>query len=116
MKLNVYSVFDQKTSAFLPPFTMRSDGEAIRALQGAVDDVQHNFHRYAEDYTLHRLGHLEDTNGVLVPEAPAPFFVIACITLVRDPQLEVTPEGENVIHPSMTPLEEAVSNGKDKDV
>lgn len=63
MKLNVYSIFDSKVQAFLPPFYMRTDGEARRATVSASMDPSQNFHVHAADYTLFCLGEFDDESG-----------------------------------------------------
>jgi len=59
----VFGIYDSKTDAFLPPFMMKTVGEAERALQTHINDPQHNFCRYAEDFTLFELGTWEDSNA-----------------------------------------------------
>ena len=66
MKLNVYTVFDSKVGAYLQPFFMRGDGEAIRAMQETASNVQSNFHKYAADYTLFRIGEYEDQTDKII--------------------------------------------------
>jgi hypothetical protein len=65
MKLNVYSVFDSKAGAYIPPFFMQNDGVARRAFGDAANDVNHKFCAHAEDYTLFRLGTFDDATGVI---------------------------------------------------
>lgn len=67
MKVNVYSVFDSKVEAYLLPFFMRADGEAVRAVLAASSDRQHQFYSHAADYTLFKIGVFEDIRGVLTP-------------------------------------------------
>lgn len=62
MILRVFAIYDSKAEAYLPPFTMKSKGEAIRALSGLVNDAQHNFCKYAEDFTLFDIGSWDDTS------------------------------------------------------
>lgn len=65
MKLLVYSFFDSKVKAYLPPFYMRADGEAVRAVREACR-TDPNFNRYPADYTLFRLGEFDDETGRIV--------------------------------------------------
>ena len=48
----IYAVFDSKVGAYLQPMFFRSNGEAIRAFASAVGDVDHQFSKFASDYTL----------------------------------------------------------------
>ena len=63
MILKVFSIFDSKTNAFFPPICMKTVGEVERALTGHCNDPEHNFCKYAEDYTLFELGSWNDENG-----------------------------------------------------
>ena len=56
MILQVFSVYDTKAEAFLPPVFMHSKGEMIRAFGDAANDPQHQFHRHPADYVLFHLG------------------------------------------------------------
>lgn len=69
MKLQVYSVYDKAVNGFLPPFYVRSKGEAIRSFTDAANDAAHQFHKHAMDYVLMYLGTFDDGAGVF--EQPA---------------------------------------------
>lgn len=58
----IFAIYDSKAEAYLTPFFMRSKGEAIRGLTACVDDPQHNFSKYAEDFTLFELGEWSEVN------------------------------------------------------
>lgn len=68
MKLNMYSVFDSKAGAYIPPFYLANDGMARRAFADSANDLNHAFCKYAEDYTLFRLGEFDDSTGRIVME------------------------------------------------
>lgn len=63
MLVKVFGIYDSKAEAYLPPFFMKSKGEAIRAITAHVNDAQHNFCKYSEDFTLFELGSFDDSNG-----------------------------------------------------
>lgn len=63
MIMNIYSVFDSAVGAYLPPQLMQSKGAAIRAVQDAVNDPQHQFARHASDYALFELGTWDDQDA-----------------------------------------------------
>ena len=67
MKLRVYTVFDSKVEAFLTPFFMRADGEAVRAAVEAGYQDNHNFSKYAADYTLVCIGEWDDATAAFYP-------------------------------------------------
>lgn len=54
--LKVFAVFDAKAEAYLNPFFAGSTGIAIRMFESAAHKADHDFHRYAPDYTLFELG------------------------------------------------------------
>jgi len=62
---NIYSVYDSKAEAFLQPFFATADGVAIRMFQQAANDSEHDFSKWAEDYTLFNLGKWDPKNGTL---------------------------------------------------
>jgi len=63
MILKVYVIYDSKAEAYLPPFMMKNKGDCIRAISSHVNDPQHNFCKYAEDFTLFELGSWDDSNA-----------------------------------------------------
>lgn len=63
MKLNIYSIYDRKAGAYLPPFTFRSHAEAIRAIQQTAVSKESNLGKYPEDFTLRLLGEFDDDTG-----------------------------------------------------
>lgn len=60
----IFVIYDSKAEAYLQPFFMKSKGEAIRAISDLVDDPQHNFCKYAADFTLFEVGSFDDSNAV----------------------------------------------------
>lgn len=63
MIVKMYSVYDSKAEAFLPPFFMLSRGSAIRDFSDAVNDASHVFFKHREDYTLFELGSFDDSSA-----------------------------------------------------
>jgi len=62
MKTKVYTIFDSKTAAYLQPFYLRSNGEAIRAFTEAVNDPKSTFYKYPEDFILFEIGTWDDND------------------------------------------------------
>lgn len=62
----VFSVYDSKAESYLQPFFSQNCGTAIRSMSEATQDVNHNFHKYAADYTLFQIGKFDDQSGDLV--------------------------------------------------
>lgn len=70
MKTLIFSVYDKAVGAFLPPFYVRSRGEALRSFSEACNDGKHNFNRHAADYSLMFLGYFDDTSGMFSTADP----------------------------------------------
>lgn len=61
MVIKIFSVYDSKAEAYLPPFFMPSRGVALRAFAEASNSADHKFSRYAADFTLFELGEFCDS-------------------------------------------------------
>lgn len=59
----VFTVYDAKTEAYLPPFYSISVGQAERSFSDACNDSSHEFHKHAEDFTLFQIGEFDDAKG-----------------------------------------------------
>lgn len=64
MIFNIYTVWDECTKAYLQPMFFVSKGQAIRALTSAVNDPEHDFHKYSDQYVLFELGSYDNANAV----------------------------------------------------
>lgn len=60
---HVFSIYDQKAAAFLPPFILPRKEMAIRTFTDCVQSDDHQFGSHPEDYTLMSLGTFNDENG-----------------------------------------------------
>lgn len=86
MIMNVYCVFDKKTSVFFPPFTSATDASVCRELTlqlrkgGPISE-------FPEDYELYCVGLFDDTDANIAPGVP-PRFVC------RLDSLRASPNGE----------------------
>lgn len=67
MKLRVFTVFDAKALAYLPPFFMGEIGAAVRAFKECANDGTHMFGKHPEDFTLFCLGVWDDATAVFEP-------------------------------------------------
>lgn len=70
MIIKIFTVFDSKAEAYLPPFSFGQVGEAIRSFLDAAGAPDHKFNTHAEDYTLYHLGTFDDSQGIfeLLPQ------------------------------------------------
>lgn len=73
MKLKIFSVYDSKAEAYLPPFFVGSTGLAVRMFSQAAQDSSHQFCKHASDFTLFELGVWDDEHSAFViASAPRP--------------------------------------------
>lgn len=64
MILKVFSVYDSKVEAYLPPLFMKSRGEFLRSFSEAVNDSNSNLSKYSGDYTAFELGTWDDSRSL----------------------------------------------------
>lgn len=67
MLTKLFSVHDVKANAYLPPFTMRTNAEAIRAFDTTCKDKSSQFSAHPSDFTLCLLGEFNSETGLLSP-------------------------------------------------
>jgi hypothetical protein len=65
MKLEIFSVYDSKAKAFLPPFFLPMVGQATRIFQNCANDKTHQFGANPADYTLFHLGDFDDEKAII---------------------------------------------------
>lgn len=63
MLLHIFTVFDSKAEAYLPPFYMGTKAQAVRAFTDSANDPNHAFHKHPDDYTLFNLGKFDDATA-----------------------------------------------------
>ena len=63
MIFKIFSVYDNKAKAYLPPFVLGQVGQAVREFAYCSNDKTHQFGRHPEDYTLTELGTFDDESG-----------------------------------------------------
>lgn len=62
MLMKVFTVYDSKVEAYLPPLFYKSRGEFLRAFTEAVSDPKSNLGKYPGDYTAFEVGTWDDSN------------------------------------------------------
>jgi len=65
MKHRIFTVFDVKAQAYLPPFCLHERGLAIRAFADCVNSKDHQFGKHPGDYTLFEMGSFDDSKAVI---------------------------------------------------
>lgn len=63
MLLQMFTVYDSKAEAYLPPFFMAARGAAVRSFSDTCNDPTHAFNQHPEDYTLFHLGQYDDQHA-----------------------------------------------------
>lgn len=88
MQMSMFAVHDSKAAAFLTPFFSPTRATAIRAFRSACLDSNHDFHRYAADYTLFELGEFDDQDGVISTHESPQSIGLALVFLSEAESLE----------------------------
>lgn len=86
MKLNIYTIYDEKAAAYLNPFFLQNDNMAIRTIAEIMHDGTHAFTRFASDYTLYYLGEYDNTTGVFMCEKRLVFTLLEIRALYAQSQ------------------------------
>jgi len=105
---NVYAIFDHAVKAFLPPFCLRNDGQAIRTFTDCVNSQNHQFHEHPEDYNLFLIGTFDDSLAEFKNLEPAPKNLGSGLALLR--RAPSTPAQIELLN------QPPVSNGADKEL
>lgn len=66
----MFSIYDSKAKAYLPPFILPNSQMAQRTFGDCVNSEKHQFHAHPEDYTLFQLGTFDDAVGKFMPATP----------------------------------------------
>lgn len=61
--MRLYSVYDNKAEQFSPPQVYHNDMLALRAFEALVNDDKTLINSYPEDFSLHYVGNLGDSDG-----------------------------------------------------
>ncbi|AXL15265.1 nonstructural protein [Microviridae sp.] len=63
MLKKIFAIYDEKSEAYLQPFFMDTNGQAIRAITDCLSDPDHNFARHPSDYTLFIIGEFDNNTA-----------------------------------------------------
>lgn len=63
MKLKIFSIYDSKAKAYLPPFLLPMTEQGIRVFKNAASDKKHAFGANPGDYTLFEIGEFDDNTA-----------------------------------------------------
>ncbi len=84
MKHKLFSIFDVKAQAYLPPFCLPERGMAIRVFGDCVNSSDHQFGKHPGDYTLFELGSFDDSVCVVSCSPSAMKVVNGLEVVVQD--------------------------------
>lgn len=56
MMQKIFTIYDSKAHAYLPPFFLPEAGMAVRVFSDCVNDKSHQFSKHPGDYTLFQIG------------------------------------------------------------
>ncbi|MDO3651329.1 phage ORF5 protein [Nocardia mangyaensis] len=61
----IFTVYDEKSEAYLQPFFLDTIGQASRAMTDCCNDLNHQFNRHTADYSLFQLGEYDDQTATI---------------------------------------------------
>ena len=70
MKLNIFSVYDDKAKCFFPPLFQAHIGQAIRMFCDTAQDSKTQINRHPEDFRLFHIGVFNDDDGSIESFSP----------------------------------------------
>lgn len=65
MNYNIYAVYDSAVNAYMRPFTMQSDGQALRGFTDESVNAESPVAQHPEDYALFRIGTYDERTGMI---------------------------------------------------
>ena len=63
----MFSVYDAKAKAYLPPFILPEIGQATRTFGDCVNNKEHQFGAHPSDYSMFKIGTYDDAKGKVDP-------------------------------------------------
>lgn len=70
MILKIFTIFDVKAGAYLPPFYLPQTAMAVRTFADCIKDPEHSFGKHPEDYTLMAIGSFDDMTALAITTPP----------------------------------------------
>jgi hypothetical protein len=67
MKIRIFSVRDQKVGSYMQPIFSPTVATALRSLEAAVADPNHDFSKWASDFDMYCIGEFDPETGVITP-------------------------------------------------
>ncbi len=70
MLQRIFTIHDRKAGAYFPPFYLPQVGQAVRTFADCVNDINHEFSKHPEDYTLFAIGTFDDNTAIAITKPP----------------------------------------------
>ena len=61
----IFSIHDSAAKAYLPPFFLPEEGQAIRGFKEAINNPDHSFGKWPADYSIMCIGEFDDNKGTI---------------------------------------------------
>jgi len=98
MNHRIFSVFDDKAKAFLPPFILPVEAMAVRVFSDMCNSDSHQFGAHPADYTLFDLGEFDDCLGQLNSEtARSVINGLLCVDVRSDRYVGLTDDERDAL-------------------
>ena len=68
----IFTVYDEKAHAYLPPFFMARNEQALRVFGDCLNSADHQFAKHPADYTLFEIGNFDDNSAEIIPSRAIP--------------------------------------------
>ena len=65
---NIYAIYDVAADVYMGPLVYKADGEALREFSGQAIAADSKIGMNPEDFSLYRIGQIDDAKGTLIPE------------------------------------------------
>lgn len=75
MILEIYSIKDDKAGVFMPPAAVPHLVEMTRGIAQAMRDGQSKLALYPADFSLYRIGKMDQDSGHLIVDPSGPSFI-----------------------------------------
>lgn len=92
---NMFTVYDQKAQAYLPPWIMPQVAMAKRVFGDCVNSADHQFATHPADYTLFTLGTFDDETARFTPCPNGPETLGSGLEFIVPADLKATEGREN---------------------
>ncbi len=70
MKDQIFTVYDTKAKAYLPPFFLPQQGMATRVFADLCNQEGHQFNKHPEDYSLYTIGTFDNIKAKIIEIDP----------------------------------------------